>query len=93
MGLFQPNPTYTEVTDKTDSEVIFENIEYSKRLGFETEEEEETLPIMYWTPKMHKTPIGMRYIIASKTCFEKPCPKCVYILKYVHKLNSNFRGS
>ena len=75
MGLFQPNPTYTEVANKTDTEVIFENIEYTKRLGMETEEEEETLPIMYWTPKMHKTPTGARYIIASKICSTKQISK------------------
>ena len=47
MGLFQSNPTYTEVTNKTVSEVCFENTEYTKRLRMETEEEDETLPIMY----------------------------------------------
>ena len=29
------------------------------------------LPVMYWTPKMHKTPIGKRFIIASKKCSTK----------------------
>ena len=27
---------------------------------------------MYWLPKLHKTPIGDRYIIASKNCSTKP---------------------
>ena len=25
-------------------------------------------PIMYWLRKMHKTPIGSKLIVASKTC-------------------------
>ena len=91
VGLFQPNLTYTEVTNKTDAEVIFENIEYTKRLGFETEEAEETLPIMYWTPKMHKTPTGSRYIIASKTCSTKQISKSVSnAFKVIMKQIENF---
>ena len=26
------------------------------------------LPIMYWTPKMHKTPSKVRYIVAAAKC-------------------------
>ena len=91
VGLFQSNPTYTEVTNKTVSEVIFENSEYTKRLGMETEEEDETLPIMYWTPKMHKTPSGARYIIASKTCSTKKISKSVSnAFKVIMKQIENF---
>ena len=32
---------------------------------------------MYWTPKMHKTPSGQRFIIASKHCSSKPLSKAV----------------
>ena len=32
---------------------------------------DKLLAIVYWLPKMHKTPIGDRYIIASKTCSRK----------------------
>ena len=30
------------------------------------------LPIMYWLPKMHKPPIGARFIVASNYCSMKP---------------------
>ena len=65
VGFFHTNPTYSTITNKTESDVIFDNIEYTERLGMETDEEDRSLPIMYWTPKMHKTPSGARFIIAS----------------------------
>ena len=30
------------------------------------------LPILYWLPKMHKTPIGARFNVASNYCSTKP---------------------
>ena len=35
------------------------------------------LPVAYWLPKMHKNPIGYRFIIASKTCTNKELSKHV----------------
>ena len=35
----------------------------------------EQLPVMYWLPKMHKTPTGFRFIIASPVCSIKPLSK------------------
>ena len=35
---------------------------------------------MYWLPKMHKTPIGCRFIIASKQCSTKPLTKVISIV-------------
>ena len=61
------NKTYCKANREKD-EIINENIEYTKRLNFKTTEKEETLPIMYWIPKLHKNPIGTRFIIASKCC-------------------------
>ena len=36
-----------------------------------------TLPDIYWTPKLHKTPIKFRFIIASKKCTTKILSKNV----------------
>ena len=33
------------------------------------------LPVAYWTPKMHKNPVGKRFIVASKKCVVKPLSK------------------
>ena len=40
-------------------------------------ESDKSLPIMYWTPKMHKNPTGARFIIASKKCSTKLLSKAV----------------
>ena len=91
VGIFNANPTYTVVEDKTEYEVISDNIEYTERLGFETDDKDECLPIMYWTPKMHKTPIGARYIIASKACSTKKISKSVSnAFKVILKQMENF---
>lgn len=37
-------------------------------MGFQVTEKENTLPIMYWIPKIHKNPTGVRFIIAFKIC-------------------------
>ena len=34
-----------------------------------------TLPDIYWTPKLHKTPVKFRFIIASKHCTVKTLSK------------------
>ena len=76
--LNSPNLTYALVTDKTASQVIEENVEYSERQGCKIEEErEKSLPIIYWTPKFHKTPISPRCIVASKLCSTKQIAKGV----------------
>ena len=40
--------------NKSRDEIIDEDTEYTKCLGFKITEKEKTLPIMYWIPKMHK---------------------------------------
>ena len=46
-------------------------------LIFKLTEKQEALPIMYWLPKMHKKPVGCRFIIASKDCSIKPLTKVI----------------
>ena len=65
-------------------ELIDKNTEYNKSLDFEVREQEKTLSIMYWIPKMHKNPTGANSIIASKICFTKQISKSVSnVLKLV----------
>ena len=47
-------------------EILDENTEYTKRLGYKITEKEKTLPITHRIPKMHKNPTGARFIIVSK---------------------------
>ena len=68
------NDTY-KVTERIASDIIDTNIEFCKKYNLKVPEEHKTLPIMYWTPKMHKNPIGHRFIIASSRCSTKVLSK------------------
>ena len=68
--------TYTMI-NKPKNEIIEDNIQYSKKIRLKPEDKDSDLPVMYWTPKMHKTPSGCRFIIASKHCSTKPLSKAV----------------
>ena len=46
---------------------------------------------MYWMPKMHKNPIGHRFIVASKHSSTKPLSKCISkAFKLIYKQTENF---
>ena len=70
------NDTYDKV-NKSKDDIIQDNIQYGEHLGFNVSEREKDLPIMYWIPKMHKTPVKHRFIVASKGCTTKPISKAV----------------
>ena len=59
------------------SEIINANVKFNKKFGLETSDAQKDLPSMYWIPKMHKSPIGSRFIIASKKCSNKPITEAV----------------
>ena len=60
-----PDNTYEKV-NKTPRNILDSHKKHLKKLGIELEETCEKLPNMYWMPKMHKSPVGKRFIIASK---------------------------
>ena len=37
----------------------------------------QSLPFMYWIPKMHKTPIKFRFLVSQRNCPSKPVSKIV----------------
>ena len=71
-----PNPTYT-LTTTSKTEIIDNNIRFCEKFGLKVNDKQRDLPIMYWLPKMHKNPVGFRFIIASKNCSTKPLTKVV----------------
>ena len=54
-------------------EMIHETISFS----WLKSRRDKSLPIMYWTPKMHKEAIGARFIVVSKNCSKKLISKVV----------------
>ena len=53
-------------------EPIETNIKYCKKYNLKITEQDKTLPIIYWLPKMSKAPIGAKFMVASKNCSTKP---------------------
>ena len=52
--------------------VVSDNIELCQKLGLNVPDKSDCLPIMYWLPKIHKTPSDARFIVASSVCSTKP---------------------
>ena len=51
------------------------SINFSKTKSIKVQENMRDIPLIYWIPKMHKSPIGSRFIAGSKTCSIKPLSK------------------
>ena len=85
-----PSNTY-EICNKNIQNIIENNIQICDKFGLEVEERCETLPIMYWMPKMHKKPSGARFIVASSNCSTKPLSKTIsHIFKLIFEQVQNF---
>ena len=59
-----------------NSELINDNIiNFSLSKNVKVPREMIEIPLLYWIPKMHKNPIGSRFIAGSKYCSIKPLSK------------------
>ena len=76
MGMIGNVSDTYEVIDKPPNEVI-DSLTNDLKSNFKLKvnDENSCLPVAYWLPKMHKDPIGFRYIIASKKCTNKELSK------------------
>ena len=70
------NKTFEKIV-KNQEEIIQEHFKYNTRLKLSNGSKDRGLPIMYWVHKLHKNPIGSRFIASSKNCSMKPLPKAV----------------
>ena len=91
------NNTYLQ-SDKDLDAIVKDNEDMCKKFGLALSEKFKTLPLMYWTPKMHKNPIGCRFIVASKICSSKPLTEVVsrvfkVIYQHVEKVFIKSLGS
>ena len=86
------NLTYKNV-QLTKEEIIKNNEKYLSSFDLKLTENDHSLPIMYWLPKLHKTPIGARFIVASKHCSTKPLSKTISkVFKMIFKHVENFHN-
>ena len=70
------NPTYS-LTTKSKDELVNKNIKMCEDFGLDVSDKQKDLPSMHWIPKMHKSPVGARFIVASKTCSTKPLTEVI----------------
>ena len=81
LGMGENNSTYTysQVTNKTAEDIINSNIrDLKQKFGIDNISlDNHCLPNMYWLPKIHKTPIKARFIIASPKSSIKDLSKAI----------------
>mgnify|MGYP001792462320 CR=1 FL=1 len=96
-----PNPTYNIFHRKNLQTVIRTKVkEVKTNFKMAVSPDMKKLPNVYWTPKMHKTPVGARFIVASKECVTKEISKDVASLfklfmlqvKKYHEKSQYFSG-
>ena len=64
------NPTYIPIDDSFET-IIKSHNQFITSVGLEMSEEDQTLPYLYWTPKLHKSPYKHRFIAGSSKCTTK----------------------
>ena len=64
------NPTYIPIDDSFETTVKSHN-QFITSVGLEMSEEDQNLPYLYWTPKLHKSPYKHRFIPGSSKCMTK----------------------
>ena len=75
IGILDGENEKYEKINKNQEKIIQDNLEHNTRLKLSNGNEDKSLLIMYWIPKLYKNPVGSRFIIASKNCSTKPCPQ------------------
>ena len=84
------NDTY-ELIKKSSSEIVNSHKAALSEYDHPLKEDINCLPSIYWIPKMHKTPVGERFIIASPKYNLKPLLKDITsVLKVFQKQIESF---
>ena len=64
------NPTYIPIDDSSET-IVKSHKQFITSVGLEMSEEDQNLPYLYWTPKLHKSPDKRRFIADSSKCTTK----------------------
>ena len=73
--LMRPGQVTYQLTDKRQDTINRDIVNFSKNKGIKVPECMGDLPLIYWIPKMHKNPVGNRFIAGSKFCSIKMLSK------------------
>ena len=88
----QSNYTYSK-TNFTKDNIIKNNENYCQKFDHKLTEKDLSLPVMYWLSKLHKTPIGARFIIVPENCSTKPLAGVISkLFKKLFKHVENFHN-
>ena len=61
---------------------------FMKSLGIELSDDEKRLPYLYWTSKLHKSPVKHRFIAGSSKCTTKQLSSLLTkILSYIQSVS------
>ena len=63
-------PTYIPIDDSFET-IMKSHNQFITSVGLEICEEDQNLPYLYWTPKLHKSPYKHRFIAGSSKCTTK----------------------
>ena len=77
IGALETESKTYHISNKDRDEIVSTNQGLCEQYGLQLTEKQKTLPIMYWTPKMHYTPSRARFIVSSATCSTKPLSRVV----------------
>ena len=84
------SPTY-KMSDRNPEDVILDNKLMCEKFGLSLDDQMNSLPFMYWLPKMHYSPPRCRFIVASSLCSTKPLSKTAStIYKHIFTQVQNF---
>ena len=61
------NPTYIPIGNSFET-IMKSHNQLITSVGLEISEEDQNLPYLYWTPKLHKSPYKHRFIAGSSKC-------------------------
>ena len=64
------NSTYTSCQMSCE-DIVDTHDTFMKSLGIELSDDDKRLPYLYWTPKLHKSPVKHRFIAGSSKCTTK----------------------
>ena len=68
--------TYSKIEQFSPDDIIRQHqTDMWEKFNITVEDNMKTLPDIYWIPKLHKTPVKFRFIIASKCCTTKSLSK------------------
>ena len=55
----------------SSEDIVSTHDTFIKSLGIELSDDDKRLPYLYWTPKLHKSPVKHRFIAGSGKCTTK----------------------